>query len=151
VGVVADRFNMADERRGLSYHEAGHAVVAWALGFRVIKVGIGIDCDSGPVTKLDPAGQPKPSQALIINRAGIAAEDLFEATTSSKGGFMDRLQAAKILKVLKRKKCEAKHDAYNRARKLLEANKEVASRVAEHLIEHGKIEGAEVERLLPFR
>jgi len=32
-----------DERRSFSYHEAGHAVVAWSLGFRVSKVSIGMD------------------------------------------------------------------------------------------------------------
>jgi hypothetical protein len=54
-----------------------------------------------------------------------------------------------ILKRLKRKKCEAKRDAYHRARKLLEANKEQAIKVAEYLIEHGKIDGVAVERLFP--
>ena len=54
-----------------------------------------------------------------------------------------------ILKRLKRKKCEAKRDAYPRARKLLEANKEQAIKVAEYLIEHGKIDGVAVERLFP--
>jgi|GraSoiStandDraft_30_1057271.scaffolds.fasta_scaffold424250_1 ATP-dependent Zn protease len=39
--------------------------------------------------------------------------------------------------------------AYHRARKLLEANKEQAIKVAEYLIEHGKIDGVAVERLFP--
>jgi ATP-dependent Zn protease len=139
---------MPDERRGLSYHEAGHAVVAWALGFRVIKVSIGMDGDDGPVTELDPVNPPTPSQALIINRGGMAAEDLFEAPTSPRAHFFDRYDAdQKILKRLKRKKCEAKRVAYDRARELLEANKEMAIGVAEHLIKHGKIDGAEFERL----
>jgi ATP-dependent Zn protease len=30
-------------RRGTAYHEAGHSVVAWALGLRVVKREIGID------------------------------------------------------------------------------------------------------------
>jgi hypothetical protein len=55
---------------------------------------------------------------------------------------LQRYQADhEILKRLKRKKCEAKRDAYHRARKLLEANKEQAIKVAEYLIEHGKIDG----------
>lgn len=40
-------------------------------------------------------------------------------------------------------------NAYHRARKLLEANKEQAIKVAEYLIEHGKIDGVAVERLFP--
>jgi membrane-associated protease RseP (regulator of RpoE activity) len=67
-----------DERRSFSYHEAGHAVVAWSLGFRVSKVSIGMD-----------------------------------------------------------------------GTKLLEANKKQAIKVAEYLIEHGKIDGVAVERLFP--
>ena len=73
-----------DERRSLSYHEAGHAVVAWSLGFRVSKVSIGMDGNDGPVTELDAVLPPRPSQALIINRGGMAAEDLFDALTSSR-------------------------------------------------------------------
>jgi hypothetical protein len=73
-----------DERRSFSYHEAGHAVVAWSLGFRVSKVSIGMDGNDGPVTELDAVLPPRPSQALIINRGGMAAEDLFDALTSSR-------------------------------------------------------------------
>ncbi len=139
-----------DERRSLSYHEAGHAVVAWSLGFRVSKVSIGMDGNDGPVTELDAVLPPRPSQALIINRGGMAAEDLFDALTSSRARLTDRYQADhEILRRLKRKKCEAKRDAYHRARKLLEANKEQAIKVAEYLIEHGKIDGVAVERLFP--
>jgi hypothetical protein len=77
-------------------------------------------------------------------------EDLFDALTSSRARLTDRYQADhEILKRLKRKKCEAKRDAYHRARKLLEANKEQAIKVAEYLIEHGKIDGVAVERLFP--
>jgi len=45
--------------------------------------------------------------------------------------------------------CGRMSDAYHRARKLLEANKEQAIKVAEYLIEHGKIDGVAVERLFP--
>jgi hypothetical protein len=139
---IRPRTGSQDERRSLSYHEAGHAVVAWSLGFRVSKVSIGMDGNDGPVTELDAVLPPRPSQALIINRGGMAAEDLFDALTSSRARLTDRYQADhEILKRLKRKKCEAKRDAYHRARKLLEANKEQAIKVAEYLIEHGKIDG----------
>jgi ATP-dependent Zn protease len=139
-----------DARRSLSYHEAGHAVVAWSLGFRVSKVSIGMDGNDGPVTELDAVLPPRPSQALIINRGGMAAEDLFDALTSSRARLTNRYQADhEILKRLKRKKCEAKRDAYHRARKLLEANKEQAIKVAEYFIEHRKIDGVAVERLFP--
>jgi hypothetical protein len=43
----------------------------------------------------------------------MAAEDLFDALTSSRAHLTDRYQADhEILKRLKRKKCEAKRDAY---------------------------------------
>jgi hypothetical protein len=109
-----------------------------------------MDGNDGPVTELDAVLPPRPSQALIINRGGMAAEDLFDALTSSRARLTDRYQADhEILKRLKRKKCEAKRDAYHRARKLLEANKEQAIKVAEYLIEHGKIDAVAVERLFP--
>jgi ATP-dependent Zn protease len=85
-----------DERRSLSYHEAGHAVVAWSLGFRVSKVSIGMDGNDGPVTELDAVLPPRPSQALIINRGGMAAEDLFDALTSP--GRISRIATKPIMR-----------------------------------------------------
>lgn len=57
-----------DERRSLSYHEAGHAVVAWSLGFRVSKVSIGMDGNDGPVTELDAVLPPRKNNMAIHRR-----------------------------------------------------------------------------------
>lgn len=57
---------MANERRGLAYHEAGHAAVACALGLRVIEVSIDMDGSGSNHTRLDPNTPPSLPQALII-------------------------------------------------------------------------------------
>ena len=86
---------MADKRKGLAYHEAGHAAVACALGLRVIEVSIGVDgCGSNHMC-LDPRHPPSLPQALIINRGGVAAEHLFQAPAGSMAGLLDRYQAEK--------------------------------------------------------
>jgi hypothetical protein len=76
--------------KGLAYHEAGHAVVAWALGLRVIGISLGTKGDGGLNTLLDEAYPPSLFQALVINRGAAAAEDLFAAPTRSLAGVRDR-------------------------------------------------------------
>ena len=136
--------------KGLAYHEAGHAVVAWALGLRVIGISLGTKGDGGLNTLLDEAYPPSLFQALVINRGAAAAEDLFAAPTRSLAGVRDRYQAEhEILPRLKRKKSRAMEEAYQRARKLLQLHSDRAVRVAEYLIEHGTIDAAMASVLLP--
>src|SRR5262245_65405250 len=61
-----------DERRSFSYHEAGHAVVAWSLGFRVSKVSIGMDGNDGPVTEVDAVIHHGHFIELILTRGLLA-------------------------------------------------------------------------------
>jgi hypothetical protein len=101
----------------ISTQKVNRTTTPSAAAYAVSKVSIGMDGNDGPVTELDAVLPPRPSQALIINRGGMAAEDLFDALTSSRARLTDRYQADhENLKRLKRKKCEAKRDAYHRAR-----------------------------------
>jgi ATP-dependent Zn protease len=88
----------ADERRGAAIHEAGHAVVAWALGLRVHWVQIGIPSDlAAGVANFDE----KPSTSLIdriaLCAAGGIAERAFNAPTN---GIATRDDVRKILDLL---------------------------------------------------
>src|SRR4051794_26457483 len=101
-----------EDLRTFAYHEAGHAVVAWALGLRVIGVSIGTQGDCGPHTQLDEARPPSLFQALIINQGASAAENLFEAPTNSRARLRDRYKAEReIIPLLKLRKSAVMTDA----------------------------------------
>jgi ATP-dependent Zn protease len=68
----------ADERRGAAIHEAGHAVVAWALGLRVRRLEIAI---AGDMSAGEVDIEEKQSMSLVdriaLCAAGGDAQDLF--------------------------------------------------------------------------
>lgn len=88
-----------ESHRGTAYHEAGHAVVAWALGVRVAKVEI------GPADRGYPGGTHTypPEEALSLRDqlaillGGKAAEFLFDAPTHGRAWFLDRYYADKLV------------------------------------------------------
>jgi hypothetical protein len=77
------------DRIGAAYHEAGHAVVLWALGLSVVEIAIGIGGD-------DAAGKTKIAGSdnhltefdrVLINVAGLEAQEIFEAPTHDHAGL----------------------------------------------------------------
>jgi ATP-dependent Zn protease len=75
--------NRERDRRGAAYHEAGHAVVAWALGLQIgeIEIAIGGDDAKGNAEIENDEGLPLIDR-LAICVAGMEAQDLFSAPTA---------------------------------------------------------------------
>jgi hypothetical protein len=71
-----------DYRRGLAFHEAGHAVVAWYLGLQVGEIAIVDDPkdDSGTDIATEQEHLPEVDR-LAVCLAGLEAESFFEAPT----------------------------------------------------------------------
>lgn len=72
----------ADERRGAAIHEAGQAVVAWALGLKVRRMAIGV---GGDLTAGEADIEEKRSMSLVdriaLCAAGGMAQHTFKAPT----------------------------------------------------------------------
>src|SRR5262245_22707181 len=81
---------MSDQLRGAAFHEAGHAIVARALGLTIVTIEIGIGGD-------DAKGQVKTSSdhhlsridRLAIHAAGVEAQELFKCPTHYQAGGYD--------------------------------------------------------------
>ncbi len=75
------------DRRGAAYHEAGHAVVASALGLSVRRMEIAIDGDDakGAADIQDDPNLPLVDQ-LAVCAAGLEAQKLFKAPTHDGAG-----------------------------------------------------------------
>jgi hypothetical protein len=133
--------------RGIAYHEAGHAVVGWALGLRVTVSRVFYDDAKGwkGETKIDDAGHLSLPEQIAISAAGYTAEQVFECRAHEQAAFDDH---AKIYLLLKDKGIsEQDHPARiaegNRiAREHLEAHWGKANALAERLAECGHVDDA---------
>jgi hypothetical protein len=133
-----------DIRRGYAYHEAGHAIVASALGLRVTLVEIRADKEDSRMT-VDRTGA-----RLAICFAGRAAEKIFNARTHRFAHFEDWRKADTLVEHLDEPMRPAqKHAGCERAVELIQLHKAQTIQVAEYLMRHGKMEHDAGLALLP--
>ena len=84
-------------RRGKTrYHEAGHAVVAHMLGFKVLSVEKGIKGKTGGLTKFKKGLRVPVEQVMAVNLAGDIAEKRY-SKVDPQGGGMDLLDCLMIV------------------------------------------------------
>jgi hypothetical protein len=141
--------SLSDERRGLAYHEAGHAVVAWALQCAVIE----IDLVKRHVQATYPQHRlPFRDQAAICC-AGTMAEDMFDALYHDRSGWGDLASLGRLLEGLEPAADKSiRTTAKQRAKELLEENRVFVDRVASHLMLNDTVdEGAFVKVILGDR
>ena len=134
----------AEDRIGAAYHEAGHAIVLWVFGLQVDSVAIGIAGD-------DAAGHTKimgsdehlsEFDRIVISEAGLEAQEVFEAPTHDHAGLADYAKIIDILgDISAEESLKIRTTARERAREIILANRTKVDRLAEYLIENGRISG----------
>ena len=138
------------DRRGAAYHEAGHAVVAAALGLTVGLIEIAIDGDDarGAADIQDNPNLPLQDQ-LAVCAAGMEAQKLFKAPTHDGAGWGD---FGKMIELLKDKAEEEsfllRQAGHQRAHELLTQHLEIVHKVATAAIAARKLSADEVRLLL---
>jgi ATP-dependent Zn protease len=151
--VGAMELHADDYLRGMAYHEAGHAVVAWLLSLRVESIYIR-EFDAGDsATKTDPPDHLCLIDQLATLAAGVEAERVFKSPLHELAGARDRLMAINL--ILERHEGLASDEVqlhlaagHARARKLLLEHRDRVIRVAEHLREAKQADAAEFLRLM---
>ncbi len=142
-----------EERRGTAYHEAGHIVVAWALGLKVGAAVIGINGD-------DTKGNAKiehDETLLLVDKiaicaAGVESQNVFGAPTHCLAGAMDEVEIIQLTEGLDEKSRLARRcDGYQRAHELIQAHAEKVDRIAKSLLAKGSLNQTEVCDLLECR
>ncbi len=134
--------------RGVAYHEAGHAVVAWALGVPVGTVHVR-ESDASGGTDIGATDHLTRIERIALCYAGYAAEKVFGYPAHEQAPFDDRWMILNLLAGIPENKHRAFRDAgYNLARTCLEANRSKVIFLAERLVEHGRVERAEFLRLM---
>ncbi|WP_375304111.1 hypothetical protein WI560_16910 [Bradyrhizobium sp. A11] len=125
------------DQRGAAFHEAGHAVVAWALGLAVERVEIAINADDA---KGAADIEYNPALDLIdqiaICAAGLEAQRLFDAPTHHGAGWGDYGKMVELLEDREEdKQLEMMHRGRERAFDLISLHRAKVDRLAMAVIE----------------
>jgi hypothetical protein len=147
---------IAIDRRGVRFgtaiHEAGHAIVMWALGLTVgmIEIGIGGDDTKGNAASLSPDEHLPLIDRIAICVAGIEAQHIFDCPTHELAGALDLGKVVELLDGIPEPGAyEMRQAGYARARALILMHKANSLRVAERLVvDDGKVTADEFAMLI---
>jgi hypothetical protein len=109
------------DRYGAAVHEAGHVVVAWALGLKTRKMvaGIGGD-DAAGEAQIEEGPHLSLVDQIAICSAGADAQRLLDALTNGIAAFGDMVRIRNLVDNLADDEGEALRNAgYRRSRELL--------------------------------
>jgi ATP-dependent Zn protease len=131
-------------------HEAGHVVVAWALGLKTRKMVVGINGD-------DSAGAAEIERSLhlpLIDRiaicsAGVDAQQMLKAPIHDLGAFMDMNEIRKLVEDYPDDQGDAhRYAGCLRSKELLEQHRATVERLAQVLAERSELNEVEIEQIL---
>lgn len=130
-----------DALRSVAYHEAGHAVVALALGLRVARVEIFAEDYSGGTDIADAHNLPLVDQ-IAVCVAGMNAEQLFDATASHELASMgDHGKVIELLGEIVEAEGDVLRDkGHQRAWDLLSEHADSVELIAARLVAERKID-----------
>jgi hypothetical protein len=136
--------------RSTAYHEAGHAVVAFALGLLVGTIRVRAD-DAGGTTEIEPADHLSLIDQIALCLAGTAAEKLFDCRSHDWAFSMDILKIMELIRG--HGMSEETHGpglraaAYNWALTHLQKHRSKVAKLADRLVECGRVDPVEFMRL----
>src|SRR6266566_5974000 len=141
-----------DFLRANAYHEAGHAIVGWALGGRVLEIKIR---DDRPGQRTDIAGTDSLPlvEQLAVCVAGQVSEEVFGqllpswASGGDRGMVINLLLANKV-PAAEIPNCPALIAGRARARELLRQHEREVHRLAARLIECRRMDAGGFQRFM---
>jgi hypothetical protein len=131
-------------------HEAGHAVVAWALGLVVGTICVRAD-DAGGGADIGSAEHLCLTKQIAARIAGAAAEDLFDCHSHDLASFNDNVKIMELLEehgISEREGLALRAEAYRCARKYLEKNRAKVAKLVDRLAQCGEVDGVEFLQLM---
>jgi hypothetical protein len=152
VRMANEDSEMTRNRRGVAFHEAGHAIVAWSLGLPVGTIEIR-DHDGGGSTQAGYADGCADDLSTVdqiaVSTAGKEAELIFEAPTETWRGNRDNEKILNLTSRLSDGEREmVRHAGQKRAKTLLRTHAAKVTKLAAVLIERGQVSGADFLTLI---
>jgi hypothetical protein len=138
------------DRRGAAFHEAGHTVVAWALGVPVGSMEIAIDDDDAKGGAQIGATDGLPTiDRIAICLAGMEAQHMFAAPTHELAGIADFAMVMSLIEGANDEEGLALRNAgFQRAHDILEVNRSTVEDLARNLLRYLKLDETSVRRIL---
>jgi hypothetical protein len=138
--------------QGLCCHEAGHALVAFSLGVRVVAVSVFFTEKQGwkGDTKTEGTDHLPWKDQIVLRIAGKAAEEFFDRPADPGASLHDLGEIASLLdRMGMSEEREARIvEGKARARIILEEHREQALRLVACLVEHGHVNETKFLRLM---
>ena len=129
-----------DGLRGVAHHEAGHAVVALALGLCVARVEI-FNEDSSGGTDVENADHLPIVDRIAICVAGMNANHMFNAPTHELAAFQDHVRVRNLILDIDEADGDVLRDeGHQRAWDLLKAHASSVEDIATQLLAQHKID-----------
>jgi ATP-dependent Zn protease len=139
--------------RSTAIHEAGHAVVAWSFGLPVRAIRLTYSDAKGwhGGTDTDKPDHLSLVEQIEVCAAGGIAEEIFDCPTRELATFSDNVQILHLLEahgISEQEGLVLRREGYNRAQTRLEAHRTKVGRLAERLVECGRIDASEFLQLM---
>jgi len=124
------------DQRGAAFHEAGHAIVASALGLAIDRVEIAIDGDDARgETDIQHNPELRLVDQIAICAAGLEAQKLYSAPTHEGAGWGDYGKMIELLEDLEDEESrKVRYEGHQRAYDLLVQHADKVERLAKELL-----------------
>jgi ATP-dependent Zn protease len=135
---------------GAAVHEAGHVVVAWALGLKTRKMAVGIsEDDAAGAAEIEESTNLTLVDQIAICSAGADAQRMFDAPTHEVAAFSDMIKIGNLIEDYAEDEGEAlRYAGYRRSKDLLELHRAKVERLAQALAERTELDQAVIEQIL---
>jgi hypothetical protein len=135
---------------GAAVHEAGHVVVAWALGLKTRKMAVGIDGDDAAgAAEIEESTHLPMADQIAICSAGADAQRMLDAPPHEVAAFSDMVKISNLVDDFAEDEGEAlRYAGYRRSKELLELHRAKVERLAQALAERTELDQAAIEQIL---
>ncbi|WP_316191980.1 MULTISPECIES: hypothetical protein [unclassified Bradyrhizobium] len=144
------RLKSTRDQYGVAFHEAGHVVVATALGLAIGYVELAIDGDDAKgAAEIEDNSKLSLVDQLAVCAAGPEAQRLFAAPTHSGAGWADYGMMIKLVEGLTDEHSRnMRYAGYQRAHDLLVQHADKVERLAKHLLTKKHLMRGELHNVL---
>ena len=131
-------------------HEAGHVVVARALGLKTRAMIAGIDGDDTKgKADIENSSHLSVVDRIAICAAGMQAQEMLDIATYEVAGLSDEVKIANIVEDYDDEERETLRDkGFTKAWEALEVHRSTVERLAAALAEVGELDHAAIERII---